>query len=104
MHVHRREKNADLLPRARRRAVRKRGSRDQHAAVRRREHDVVCGRRRAFGIAKEECKETGEREERNRDGPADSEAGEQRDDQGAADERQAGGVEAHAGQGLGIRD
>ncbi len=59
--------------------------------------DVSAGRRDAFGITEEEGEENAERDERDREDPRDRRAGEKGNNERAADEGRARGIEAQLG-------
>ncbi len=107
MHIHRRQKHADLLPVAWWRRLGDCRSRHENPAVGGRQHDIA-GTRAAwtagadssvpFGIAKEEEKEPGEDDKRYRQRPRDDRGRRDRQGQGADDERKPGGIDARADQ------
>ena len=100
MDVHRREKNADLLPVTRRRRARFHRARDFHLAVRRRQHDIVAVApigNTTLRIAEEEREKCAERDERDRVDPRDRRAGEKSEGERPADERRARRIETQLG-------
>ena len=100
MNVHRREKDADLLPVSGRRSARFHWARDFHFAVGRRQHDPIeIGVRRdeAFRVAEKEGEKRAERDERDREDPPNRRAGKNRKKKRATDERRARGIEAQLG-------
>src|SRR5687767_3280100 len=95
MHVHRRQKDADLFPLTRGRGLRIRRSRDEHAAVCRRQHEGWVLRRVSIRIAKEIEKKNGEKSEWHGADGADGQSRRNRESGRATDEGVPGAIDRH---------
>jgi hypothetical protein len=95
VHVHRREKHADLLPLSRWRRIARGGTCDHHTAVGRRKHRAWRSVVSTVGIAKEEQEKTGQNQQRDAEERPSEQPDEGSDDRRPEDERPTGRVDSH---------